>query len=686
VRGVTVSVACLLVFAAACSRGPSAKKRAELVAEGDSLAAKGNFVGAAAAYNNALKNGPADGALLMKTASTELRIGRPRLAHQHGVRAADMMPDNLDAQLLAARLMLMQRQFVDVKNRLLPVVQKNPKSVEALIELGNGSAHLQHAAAALITFSAARNKDEFDEMSLKVRFSADPREPGITSRDLEDAEQPFRKAVEIDPNHTGARIALANFLWWTGRADQAEELLKSVSDANPDSRIANLALGSYYRLTRRTADAERYLEVAAREDMAVPGVFVRDDADGSHPRELGTDAGKTTARFGLVNLYLDSKRDQQALAMLNVLSAAYPIESGLMLARVEFRTGRRDEALRRVDELLERKPPPAGATLLKAQFLLEKGEVDQAVALARATATAEPLSSEARTTLGEALVASGDIENGYDELKEALRLRPSSADAALALMTASIALKRDREAAVHARTAARLNPGNDEAALGIVKALILAQDYSGAERELAPLLGGASPSAAALAEMGNLQEARRNHDAARAAFARALQAAPDSLEALSGMLALDTRQKNLAPARQRADAALARHPKDVRYLEIAARTYAADNDAARAEAALRKVLEGDRGNVPAAVLLARTISPKSAEEATRVLRQVLERRPRSVEARDTLAGILEQMGRRADARQEYEKIKEESFVTSTREMAAYKNKATVKISALDANP
>lgn len=676
----------LLIVATACRQRLSPEQqRAEFIKQGDALMAKGDHVGAATAYGQAAQHGSPDGPLMLKGATANMLAGKFRVALTPAVQAAELMPDNVDAQLLAARLMLTQRQFNDVKHRMAAILQRHPNSIEALIELGHARAHLQNRAAALLGFSVARTKDEFDGMALQARFPSGPRQPGITANDLDAAEQAFKSAVNVDPHHPKAQLALANFLWWAGRADEAESALKSVADEHPEERTATLALGAYYRLVHRPTEAEHYLKLAAQNDPRAPETLTA--VSGPRTRETGPDAGRTAARFTLVDLYLETKRDEEALALLNALSATYPVDTGLKLARVEFQTGKRDEAIRRVDGLLKRDPPARGASLLKAQFLLEKGDVAEAVSLARAAAAADPVSSDARATLGQALLASGDLENAYDEHAEALRLQPRAAGSAMALMHVSLALKRKNDALEHARTAVQLNPDNREAALGSVKAMVLAGDYNGAERALQPMLARDPASAEVLAELGAVHAARGNNDdAARAAFTRALQAMPDSLESVTGLVSLDLKEKRPAAARQRAEAALARHPRDPRYLEVAARAYAADNDAARAEGALRKVLELDRANVGVALSLSGAIATRHPEEAAQMLQQAIERRPRSVAARDGLAGILERMGRNADARKEYEKISELSYQNTSPEMTAFRSKAASRIAVLDGQP
>ena len=65
------------------------------------------------------------------------RQGDARNAFREYVRAADLLPDNVDAQVKAAAMLLMARQFEDAKARAQKALAKDPKNVQAQIMLGN---------------------------------------------------------------------------------------------------------------------------------------------------------------------------------------------------------------------------------------------------------------------------------------------------------------------------------------------------------------------------------------------------------------------------------------------------------------------------------------------------------------------------------------------------------------------
>src|SRR5262245_28259887 len=102
----------LLAAVAGCrKRSPS---RESQVKEADQLLASQEFHQATITYHAAARNGPPDAQLFLKTARTGLIAGPFNLVTDAAVRAADLMPDDLDVQILAAGMMLPTRRYDQV--------------------------------------------------------------------------------------------------------------------------------------------------------------------------------------------------------------------------------------------------------------------------------------------------------------------------------------------------------------------------------------------------------------------------------------------------------------------------------------------------------------------------------------------------------------------------------------------
>jgi cellulose synthase operon protein C len=603
------TVVCLLILLlTGCRRSLTTDQRAELVKQGDAFMEQHDYNKAIAAYAAAVK-GDRDGEIMFKLSQAYSRADNFQQFYRTAIRAADALPDNITAQVEAARALLRTAQFDDAATRADRALAKDPDNVDALIQRGNAAAHLVTSAYAMTrlagasaTNSAIDRTDETDEGDEK-------------------AEELFRRAVTLqtDRRESSARLALVNFLWAVGRLDESEPILKQLAEDHPDDWQSNQALGDLYMARQRDADAERYLKRAAALD------------------------GGNSAKRRLYNLYMRGNRPEDAAKVLATMPPSEDANGAisLRLATIEFEAGRPADALRRVDPLVGRTPPVAGAGLLKARILVAQGDWNGALPLARDAVATDAASSLAASTLGRALAAMGDLEGAQEAQTTAHRLDPKAAGPLLELARLSLALGKTEKAAAQARDAVRLAPADRQAHLMLAKALMAKRDYAAADDTLKPLLAH-DPTPEVLVEAGALHAARGNLDAARAAYTLALQASADSVDAICAMASLDLTQQRTAAARQRIEEALVAHPRDPRYLELAARIYATERDTLRTEVTLRKLIDAQPGNLGAALTLARSLSREHPQDARKVLEQLLERRPQaSIEVHRALESLAE---------------------------------------------
>src|SRR5688572_28568775 len=129
---------CTVVFllaaggAVACSGDPEAAKR-QYIADGDRFMAEKKYNDAALQYRNAVRLDSNFGEGRMKLSESHLATGDGRNALRESVRAADLLPDNVEAQLLAGSLLVVSGQYADGRARALAVLGKEPKNVPALV-------------------------------------------------------------------------------------------------------------------------------------------------------------------------------------------------------------------------------------------------------------------------------------------------------------------------------------------------------------------------------------------------------------------------------------------------------------------------------------------------------------------------------------------------------------------------
>lgn len=625
--------AALLALAiAACDTADPAREKVERIRLGEEALAQKKYARAASEFARAVKADPRDGQLRMKLAETALLAEKWKQASDEAARAADLLPGDENVQLRAAELMLDQQRFVDVQARMTAILKQQPDNVNALMLLGNAIAHIQNSAWAIFSLAESiLNPYEFTATRGDIR-------PGTARSDDEAAEAAFRSALQLAPESMEVKFAFANFLWATGRPDEAEPYLKAFADAYPGYALANHALGNFYLSRRRDREGERYLKEASKQGPAGRG-----------------------ARFSLADHYVRAGRTADAIALLETMLAADdepPARAvSARLADAEFQAGQREQAMARVDAVLAAVPVHARAMLLKAQFLTAARHWDAALPLARTALAAEPKSSEAHALIGDILFGIGDLEGAFASYGEAFRLNPAADRLPVQLARVAVMLGRGADAVQTARDAKRRQPNDPVATLALAQALALTGSYDAAESTLRPLIDNGAPSSAVQTLLGTIRVGRGNRAGAREAFTRALQLDPKAADAIDGVVRLDLQERNVRAARQRVERALAGDPDDSRLLLLSADVSIAASDLPGAERTLRRGANIDGSHLDVVLSLADVLAKQGRRgDAQDALVQFLERRPTSTAAQTRLAMLLEEGGQLEEAKSRYEQV------------------------------
>ena len=106
------AVAAVLLTTAACSKDPEVAKR-EYVRSGDTYVANKQYREAIVEYRNAVQQDPRFGEARSKLAEAYFQIGDIENAFREYVRAADLLPNDVRAQLKAGDMLLAAKRYED---------------------------------------------------------------------------------------------------------------------------------------------------------------------------------------------------------------------------------------------------------------------------------------------------------------------------------------------------------------------------------------------------------------------------------------------------------------------------------------------------------------------------------------------------------------------------------------------
>jgi tetratricopeptide (TPR) repeat protein len=622
----------LIVFALAWTIGCS-RSAEEYTKRADDYVAQKKYAEAVIEYRNAIQKNPQLGPVRLRLGDTYSLLGD--LSHAAGeyIRAADLMPNDNDAQLKAGAMLLMAGRLAEAKTKAQVVLKRVPRHPGALMLLGNALAGASDLSGAI----------ELVEQAVMIDPTVGSGYANLASLQLargdrELAEASFKKAVNASPKSVTTRIALANFYRSQGRTVETERVLKEALAIDASDVTVNGNLADLFMRTGRIQEAEAPI------------------------RAIAAKMPNGTSQLMLAEYYIKANRSKEAAAILDKLAAdkeTYAMAKA-RLAVLDYTEGRAAEAHKTLDEVLKREPKNAIALVLKAKLLATERQFDQALKFAKAAEAANPAAAaEPQLIEAQIYMDRGQVEEAQAGFRNVLTSQPQSVAAQLALARLQSVLG-NRDAAVQfAKQAAALAPGNAETRLTLATVLIDARDYGGAARELRDLQDAYPRSEFVQVQIGRLAMAQGDVLTARKAFSNAQQVNPNSADALAGLVSLDLQARNPAAAVARVAARTAAAPNDGQAWFLAAQAYAAAGDSTRAEQALVKAVELDPGNPTVfAQLGALYVRGGRVDAALAQFRRMSQQRPQSVGAFTMMGILLGELNRPAEARKAFERALE----------------------------
>ena len=543
------------------------------------------------------------------------------------------MPQDFEAQLAAASMLLAAGQFRDAETRVKQGLLLEPENVDAHIVLGNALAGLRDldGAVAQLTEAIQINPKRARSYSNLGSLRA-------LQGDRDKAEASFLKAVEVGPDDVDAHLALANYFWSSGRIADAENVINAALAIDRTHELANRALATLYITTNRIALAEPSLRLLAEHN----------------PESVAMQLQLATyyASVGRLN---DARR---SLSLLAERRGAWGPASAV-LATVEYADGNEETGHGLIDEVIAQEPGNLRARLVKACFLMSEANYDAALTLLSGAVAAAPNHPSIHYAIASIHAQQHRYEEAIESYRKVLRLNPSIKVAQLELSRllllvgdapASVDLAEAAVAADHTSLVARVT---------LSRSLMATGELERAETLLVSLLRESPRSAALHAQYGTLLLGREDTPAAKRAFDQALELDDGSLEALRGRLTIDSRAGRHGSARLEIEQRLATDPDNVELLMLAAGVYEAAGNPLDAERALRSVLQIDTARLDGYTSLGRLyLKQGRLDEALTEFERLAARQPTQTVALTMVAMILEARGRIADAIRRYEHVLE----------------------------
>ena len=609
------------VLGAACVNDTDTLKR-NYVVSGDAYMAQRQYDAAIIEFRNAVQQDDGFAEARQKLVRAYVSAGDTPRAVAEAVRTAELLPDDDDAQLEAANLLILAGHFADAQDRANNVVARNPRNIRAIVAVGNALAGLRDLDAAVSQLEEAVRLDPARASTYTNLATLQ-----LGAGRVEEAEAAYKQAVSKAPDSLRPLLSLSLFYWLTSRPGEAEVPLRRALAVAPRDLVANRFASVYYQATGRPAQAEQYFRAAV-------------DADGS-----------SRARLSLAEYYVGASRTDEAVAVLRTLTNDRVVgsEAKVRLAMIDYSNGRVEAANEAVDAILRVSPREVLALIAKANILFDQGRFEDALGQTHQAVAADHLSAAAHFAQGKVLAAMQRIDSATEAFNTVLRLNPRAASAEVELSKLHLRTGAADAAVASARAAIDTEPRRVDARLVLARGLINRGDHVQAEAILSELVAAFPNSAVVHAQMGWLNVAKDDAAGARTAFERALRVDPVQIDALSGILGLDMLARRLDDVRGRLEMVVPQAPRSAPLLTLTGRMYSLMGDFASAEQMLIRAITADANFVQAYTLLGRLyLQQRRIEEARIEFERRAQREPRPVAAL-TMIGLIYELQNRTDA-------------------------------------
>lgn len=467
-------VVCLCVLAVSlmfwCGCGAS---KQSLVAKGNQLFAAGKYQEAELNYRAAIQKDPLYGEAYLGLALTSVKLNQARTAWSASLRAAQLLPGNVEAK----------RNFAEVCLSLYLADSSHPQVLYNQIDKVAGE-------------FISKDPHSYEGWMLKGYLASTDRKP-------KEAIADFRRALAANSSNDGVVSELAHLLIQDGEVAEGERLAMNLIGKKTTYGPAYDLMFTFYRGANQPRMAESVLEAKVNNNPknatyvlelaayyeGVPNVAAM---DATLQRLLDDPRDFPQARLWIGDFYLKQRHYTEALAYYREgadssrdakTKVTYEIRNVFAVA-AQRKTA---DALRLAAGFLRENPKDLRLLRAHADLLLAQGRTKDADAMVRefkTLAAGNPGDASLRMQLGRSLRLQGNLEEARNQFLEAVHSGGDAAEAHYQLAQIALLQHHPQEAVEHAQDILNKRPTDRQARLVYTNALIAAGDVETARAML----------------------------------------------------------------------------------------------------------------------------------------------------------------------------------------------------------
>jgi len=460
-------------------------------------------------------------------------------------------------------------------------------------------------------------RDMTQDRSGEARVYIDTGLIHLQRNDSKAAEAAFRKALEIDPNYSQARIALAKLYLAIGNQEAGEQELLLATKSDPENEGLLHILGTYYSGTRRLDDYENLYQdllkkkpdsLAAKKRLTE--LFIMKGklqearmyvGDIWKARRGDTDAIYFDGRISLAEK--DYVRAAEKLFLITQQAPQFaPGHHFLGLAWL-----RTDDVRRARGEFVKAKeldPIWVEPRTALARIYLASGDYDFALEESEPILQAQPRNAEVSILAGVAWLKKGEVMKALDLFHRAKDLVPGDANPIINIGAAHVVQKKYSQALTEYEEALKLDPDRIDALGQIAQVLSVQGNENGAFQRVEQQLPKTKNKAEVYQLLGQLSLNQRDYTKALGYFEKAVALNPDLFSASFLIASTYAAQDKFDPAIAQAEKIIQKNPRAISSYMLLGVLYDRKQQHDQANRYYQKVLDLDKNSAPAANNLA----------------------------------------------------------------------------------
>ncbi len=600
-------------------------------------------------YFGALQLDPKNATAIQRLGLIWSEQGAPLRALPFLLKTRELNPDDFEARKKLAVALASIGQMDEARKEAIAILRHDPKDGDALLRLFETVRTPEQVAEAEEELNKFPAKDsaEFhiaaatmalrkNDRAAAERELAEALKTGSTmavvhtaagtmallTNDRTKAGEEFKKAAELSPLRSSARIKHAEFLLATGAGDAAQAALTEITAKAPDYVPA-------WRLLSQIALSKKDYKGAA---TLLENVFSRD------PQDLD-------ARAIEANIFVAQGEPKKALEVLERVDTSYEGKVPgikLQLAKAAVMAGNPNQAQTALQQALAMNPEYPEAILALAELNLRSGQTAPAMTALQELLNKRPDLPQTRVLLAAGLQASNQLDEAATLLREQIRSFPG--DLRSSALLANILQRQKKSAEAHEvlEKAVQTAPADIGLFAKLVDLDLEEKNFDAAMQRVRGLLEKQPKSAPTQFLEAKVLFTKGDYAGAEAALQKTLALDPNLPETYDLLVRTYLATDKLSEAARQLDGVLTKNPEDTRAAMTLGLVREKMKDFPSAAVAYEKVLARSPDSVPALNNLAYLYAEhlNEPQKAVELARKARNEQPGDASVADTLGWAL----------------------------------------------